>query len=184
KDHKMLLTVGRMVKRKGHAWFIEEVWPKVDKDSIYVIIGNGPEFEHVKQLAKGAVRSNNIFILGRQPDHILKQAYAAADLFVMPNIPVKGDMEGFGIVLLEANMARTPAVASDLEGMKDVIAQGLNGYKVPPCRPKKFAQTINDVLAEDLEQMGLKSRTYVKEHFVWNKIASDYAAFLEKIIKN
>src|SRR5699024_2077589 len=67
KDHKMLLTVGRMVKRKGHAWFIEEVWPKVDKDSIYVIIGNGPEFEHVKQLAKGAVRSNNILFLAGSP---------------------------------------------------------------------------------------------------------------------
>jgi phosphatidyl-myo-inositol dimannoside synthase len=66
---------------------------------------------------------------------MLNTCYAAADLFVMPNIPVEGDMEGFGIVLLEANRAGVPAVASDLEGIRDVIEPGENGYRVPHGNP-------------------------------------------------
>lgn len=181
-DKKMLLTVGRMVKRKGHAWFIREVLPKVNQEVAYVIIGNGPELEDVKEAARESPQHGNIFLLGRQPDRILKQAYAAADLFVMPNIPVKDDMEGFGIVLLEANMAQTPAIASDLEGIKDVVAPGENGHKIPPLNAREFAQNINEVLEGDLEHFGAQGRKYVKSRFAWSSVANSYAAFLETVI--
>ncbi|MDZ7682333.1 MAG: glycosyltransferase [Fodinibius sp.] len=149
----MLLTVGRKVKRKGHEWFIREVMPKLDREVVYVTVGDGPEFEHVQQAAEESAYSDRIFLLGRQPDEVLKQAYAAADLFVMPNIPVEGDMEGFGIVLLEANMARTPAVAADLEGIKDVISQGDNGYRVSTLEADQFAKRVQSMLSNGLEQL-------------------------------
>ncbi|WP_299413849.1 glycosyltransferase [Acaryochloris sp. IP29b_bin.148] len=49
----------------------------------------------------------------------LSSAYNASDLLMMPNIPATGDMEGFGVVILEANEARTSMIASDLEGLQD-----------------------------------------------------------------
>jgi phosphatidylinositol alpha-1,6-mannosyltransferase len=174
----MLLTVGRKVKRKGHEWFIREVMPKLDREVVYVTVGDGPEFDSIEQAADESTESERIFLLGRQPDEVLKQAYAAADLFIMPNIPVEGDMEGFGIVLLEANMARTPAVAADLEGIKDVISQGDNGYRVPTQDAEQFAERVHKMLSSGLEQFGRQTRNYVQDQFSWQHVAQQYVDFL------
>lgn len=182
KKKKMLLTVGRKVKRKGHEWFIREVLPKVQSDVVYVTIGDGPELTNIKMAADESPLRKNIFLLGRQPDEVLKQAYAAADLFVMPNVPIEGDMEGFGIVLLEANMAQTPAVASDLEGIKDVITSGQNGYKIPVLNPEEFAGTIDEVLGDNLEQFSQQTRKFVEQEFTWQQVARNYTSFLEQVI--
>lgn len=182
RSKKMLLTVGRKVKRKGHEWFIREVLPKIKSEVVYVTVGDGPELEAIEKAAHESPRQECIFLLGQQPDEILKQAYVAADLFIMPNIPVEGDMEGFGIVLLEANMAQTPAVASDLEGIKDVIAEGKNGYKVPVLSADKFAATVDEMLNEDLEHFSEQTRSYVKKEFAWHQVAQKYTGFLELVI--
>ncbi|MGM0545963.1 MAG: glycosyltransferase family 4 protein [Bacteroidota bacterium] len=178
----MLLTVGRKVKRKGHEWFIREVLPKLDEDVVYVTVGDGPEFDNIDDAVDDSSHQNRIFLLGRQPDEVLKQAYAAADVFVMPNIPVEGDMEGFGIVLLEANMAHTPAVAADLEGIKDVIEQGKNGYRVPSLDAEQFADTVKQMLANNLEQFSLQTRRYVQEQFSWKRVSQQYIDFFQTVI--
>ena len=182
KKKKMLLTVGRQVERKGHAWFINEVFPRLPSDMVYVMIGDGPERDNIEKAVQQSAGRERIFLLGSQPDRILKRAYSAADLFIMPNIPVDGDMEGFGIVLVEANLARTPAIASDLEGIKDVIANGKNGYKVPPLDADKFAAAVKEIVETDLEQSGRKARHYVKKQFAWARVAQDYKAYLSEII--
>jgi phosphatidylinositol alpha-1,6-mannosyltransferase len=179
---KMLLTVGRNVKRKGHEWFVREVMPLLGEEVVYVTVGDGPEFENIQEATNEVPFKERIFLLGRQPDRILKQAYAAADLFVMPNIPVEGDMEGFGIVLLEANMARTPAVAADLEGIKDVISQGENGYRVPTLNPSEFAEKIQYVLDVDLESLSEHARRHVEKQFSWRHVAEEYVNYLETVI--
>ncbi len=182
-DHNfMLLTVGRKVKRKGHEWFIREVMPKLDEKVVYVTVGDGPEYDRIHEAAQSTGYGDRIFLLGRQPDEVLKQAYAAADLFVMPNIPVEGDMEGFGIVLLEANMAKTPAVAADLEGIKDVIAQGKNGYRVPAMDADQFAEKVQGMLNNKLEHLSEQTRSYVQEQFSWNHVAQQYVNYLHKVI--
>lgn len=178
KNNAMLLTVGRNVRRKGHEWFIRNVMPQLNDQVVYVTVGDGPEFENIQKAAEEGACSDRIFLLGRQPDEVLHQAYAAADLFIMPNIPVKGDMEGFGIVLLEANMAETPAVAADLEGIKDVIAQGKNGYRVPTLDAEQFADKVRAVLGNELEAFSQQSRNYAMEHFGWAQVAQRYADFL------
>lgn len=179
----MLLTVGRKVKRKGHEWFIREVMPRLGEEVVYVTVGDGPEFENIRQASEDQPYADRIFLLGRQPDKVLKQAYAAADLFVMPNVPVEGDMEGFGIVLLEANMARTPAVAADLEGIKDVITQGENGYRVPTLDAVQFADTVKNILNNGtLGELSEKTRNYVQKKFNWNYVADQYVKYLKAVI--
>lgn len=182
-EHFMLLTVGRKVKRKGHEWFIREVMPKLDDEVLYVTVGDGPEFESVERAVENSRYKDRIFLLGRQPDDVLKKAYAAADVFVMPNIPVDGDMEGFGIVLLEANMAKTPAVAADLEGIKDVIAQGENGYRVPTLDADQFASKVHEMLYYKLEHLSKQTRSYVQEQFSWKNVAQQYIDYLETVIR-
>ncbi|NIT55700.1 MAG: glycosyltransferase [Aliifodinibius sp.] len=145
-------------------------------------MGDGPEFDNIEEAVDQSECEDRIFLLGRQPDEVLSQAYAAADLFVMPNIPVEGDMEGFGIVLLEANMAYTPAVAADLEGIKDVISSGENGYRVPTRDADKFAKAIKGILSNNLEQFSKQTRSYVQEQFSWKHVADQYIDFFQTII--
>ncbi|NGP77150.1 glycosyltransferase family 4 protein [Balneolaceae bacterium YR4-1] len=177
-----LLTVGRQVKRKGHEWFIRNVLPRIESKVVYMVVGDGPEFENVKRAVADSGQQDKVFLLGRQPDEILKEAYSASDLFVMPNIPVEGDMEGFGIVLLEANMARTPAVAADLEGIKDVITNGENGYRIPALEPELFAQKVDEVLRGDLTVFSENTRNFVKKKFSWQTVTEEYLNYLEKVI--
>ncbi|MGR3275619.1 glycosyltransferase [Acaryochloris marina NIES-2412] len=59
-------------------------------------------------------------------------------------------MEGFGVVILEANKARTSVVASNLEGLRDMVQDSCNGFKVAPLNAHPFAQAIDDVLERKL----------------------------------
>jgi phosphatidyl-myo-inositol dimannoside synthase len=181
KGKHLLLTVGRQVKRKGHQWFIEEAFDKVREDTVYLIIGDGPENENIRMAREQSSQRDRIIIAGKQPEPILHAAYAGADLFIMPNIPVEGDMEGFGIVLLEANRAGLPAVAADLEGIKDVIKQGVNGYRVPHSNPDQFASKVNDVLENNLVELSESAEKYVKENFNWNSVVDRYISYLKSV---
>jgi len=180
-DKKLLLTVGRQVKRKGHQWFIEDVFEKIDKNTVYLIVGDGPENENIRQAREKSPDKERIIIAGKQPDKVLNAAYAGSDLFVMPNIPVEGDMEGFGIVLLEANRAGVPAVASDLEGIKDVIKQGVNGYRVPHGDAELFSSKVNEVLKNNLTELSVSAEKYVRENFNWDTVVGRYINFLKNV---
>ncbi len=180
----LLLTVGRLVKRKGHERFIRRVLPSIKKTVHYLIIGDGPEYNMIEKAIEDTGQSNRVTLAGRQPDEMLRSAYAASDLFIMPNIPVEGDMEGFGIVLLEANLAETPAVASDLEGIKDVIEEGQNGYRIKPEDNQAFSAKIDGLISEgNLRNKGRQARQFVIKHFSWEKVAGAYIEFLREIVQ-
>jgi len=181
-DTKILLTVGRQVKRKGHQWFIENVFDKINSDVIYLIVGDGPEFKNIANAKEKSPKQKRIVMTGKLSSELLSTCYAAADLFIMPNIPVKGDMEGFGIVLLEANSAGVPAIASDLEGIRDVIKQGVNGYRVPPGEAEIFAKKIEEVLQNGLNELSESSSSYVLNAFNWDKVIERYIDFLKSVI--
>ncbi len=182
-NKSLLLTVGRQVKRKGHEWFITEVLPKINSEVVYIAIGEGPEHCRLIEVQKELPHKNKIIFVGKQPDDILQKAYAAADVFVMPNIPIEGDMEGFGIVLLEANLASTPAVAADLEGIKDVVENGKNGYKIPVRDSEAFASKIDETLNMNYLALSKSSRNYVIQNFAWNRVAERYISYLNKVIE-
>src|SRR5690606_10217034 len=87
-------TPGGLVKRKGHTGFVEQVLPLIGHNVIYVVLGDGPEMAGLRQAMDTVDPRHQVFLLGRQPDEVLRLAYQAADLFIMPNIVVPGDMEG------------------------------------------------------------------------------------------
>lgn len=178
----LLLTVGRLIRRKGHAWFIEEVLPKVQTNARYLIVGDGGERTRIEEARQKSSRKADIILAGRQSDEILQIAYAAADLFIMPNVRVPGDMEGFGVVLLEANLRKTPAIASNIEGIRDVISQGKNGYRIKAGDAEAFAASIDQTLHEELETLSEQSRLYVKDQFGWDKVALNYVAYLKQVV--
>lgn len=182
-NRKLLLTVGRLIRRKGHEWFIREVFPRISSDTIYIIIGDGGEKQKVAAAIHELGFEDRILHVGRQPDEILEMAYTAADLFIMPNVRIEGDMEGFGVVLLEANIRNTPAIATDIEGIRDVISQGKNGYRIPERQPEKFAAKIDEVLSNELETLSQTSRSYVEHQFSWEKVSKEYIKHLASLVQ-
>jgi glycosyltransferase involved in cell wall biosynthesis len=182
---RLLLSVGHLVARKGFPWFIREVMPNLDNNTVYLIIGGygnaskGNEKQVYSQLVKDLNLEKQIFLLGDVFKDILKLAYNSADLLVMPNVAVPDDMEGFGIVALEAASCGLPVVASDLEGIKDAVDENENGFLVKPQNAAGFIQKILSY-KEDM-QFRKKVREYTIGRFCWDKIASDYLELFHSV---
>jgi phosphatidylinositol alpha-1,6-mannosyltransferase len=116
----------------------------------------------------------------------LSELRAAADLFVMPNIPVAGDMEGFGVVMLEAGLAGLATVASDLEGIRDVITEGVNGHLVSPLDATAFAGRIRHYVEDRdaLARLSGAARRHVVSTFAWPAVADRYVSVLEDVVRS
>lgn len=169
KDKKVLITVGRLVKRKGVYWFIENVLPYLDKNTIYLVIGDGPEKERIKTLVKSLNLEEQVYLLGKIPDHDLKVIYNTADLFIMPNIKVPGTVEGFGIVAIEASAAGLPVIASDLEGITNAVIEGKTGRLVESLNQKEFSNAIKQLKLNRKEVSKITS-----DNYSWRVIGKEY----------
>ena len=182
-DALLLCSVGRQVKRKGFAWFIECVLPRLPSDIHYWLAGDGPETESIRQVAITAGVQDRVRLLGRISDEHLALLYRGADLFVMPNIPVPGTMEGFGVVMLEAGMGGLPAIASKLEGIQDVITEGKNGHFVESGDASGFEQAIlgyyND--RSRLKEASDNAAQHTMDTFGWQSVAQQYIDTLVQI---
>lgn len=182
-DKRVMITVGRLVKRKGVNWFVRKVMPKLNGVE-YLIIGTGPEKNRIEASIKELKLQDKVKMLGRISDQELRDIYNRADLFVMPNIKVEGDREGFGIVLLEAASVGLPVVAANLEGITDAIEDGKNGYLVTWGNTESYINKINELLnRDDLDSLRKTIKEYTVEHFAWDKIVKRYLEEFEKITK-
>ena len=182
-DGLLLCSVGRQVERKGTAWFVDAVMPRLPDDVHYWIAGDGPELDTIEAAIARHDLSPRVRLLGRIPNDTLGALYRGADLFVMPNVPVEDDMEGFGIVLLEAGQCGTPAIAARLEGIQDVIADGVNGHLVAPQSPDAFVDAIaayrND--SEALDAAAQRALHYTEDTFGWPAVADTYLSVLRAL---
>lgn len=178
-NRKLLLTTGRLVKRKGVAWFIDDVLPRlIEKDPqiLYLIAGEGVERSNVEKVVEKNNLNSNVQLLGRVSDEVKSMLYQSCDIFVMPNIVVPGDMEGFGIVVHEAATAQLPVVASNLEGIADALSDGKNGILLESKDDMAFLQCITELLNDNKkrQEFGKKAREYTLSTFSWDKIADKY----------
>ncbi|MCH8063303.1 MAG: glycosyltransferase family 4 protein, partial [Chloroflexi bacterium] len=142
----VLLTAGRLIRRKGVAWFVTHVLPRLPEGTTYMIVGEGDQADVVRAAATRAAVAERVRLLGRVSDEILALAYHAADIFVMPNVRVNGDMEGFGLVALEAAVAGLPVVASRLDGITEAVHDGRNGLLVTPEAPEEYVTVLRDLV--------------------------------------
>lgn len=175
-DRHILLTVGRLIERKGIHWFVENVLPVLDKDIIYVVAGEGPMRGTIERIVREKGLKERIFILGSVSDDERRTLYAASDIFIQPNIPVEGDMEGFGLVVLEAGAAGLPVIASRLEGLNDAISEGENGRLLTPGNADEYITQIHQLIRDEdaLHLAGQRALSYVRQRFHWKTIAEIY----------
>lgn len=181
---KILLTTGRLAAHKGVDWFSENVMPKLSDDILYLIAGDGEKKKNIEKIIKDKGLENKVKLLGKVSDHDLKVLYNTADIYIKPNIKVPGTMEGFGLVAIEAASAKLPVIASNLEGLKDAIKEGQNGFLIEPYDSDGYIRKISDLLADDAfrKNFGEKARSFVVENYSWDKISKRYLEEIEKEI--
>jgi glycosyltransferase involved in cell wall biosynthesis len=172
-DKKVLVTVGRLIKRKGIAWFVDRVMPELNASYLYIIAGHGPEFEPIHRKVKDRGLQNQVVMLGRVSEKIRRLIFNAADIFIMPNITVEQDVEGFGIVVLEAGSCGLPVIASKIQGLNDAVIGGQTGYLVEEGDAAGFAELIRNM---DLKKEAVRS--CVNAEFDWAEIYQRYQNIL------
>ena len=179
----LLCSVGRLVRRKGFEWFIRTVMPRLPACVHYHVGGDGPERQRIMQAIRHARVADRVRLLGRLSDAALQRLYAQADLLVVPNIPVPGDMEGFGIVMLEAGACGLPAVAARLEGIRDVISEGVNGHLVESGDADGFVHIITHLLdnPSTLRSLRIQARQHTLALYRWDAIAARFVRTLSSL---
>lgn len=173
-DRPVVLTVGRLQPRKGHAQLIQALAEvrRVVPGVLYAIVGNGEERDSLHRLVQKLKLHEHVIMHGDLDGEFLLAAYQQCDLFALPNVEVNGDTEGFGIVLLEAQSCGRPVVAGDSGGTAETLRDGQTGV-VLNCRDiPKLAKTLQSLLEESLrrERMGAAARQWVEDEFDWKKL--------------
>jgi phosphatidylinositol alpha-1,6-mannosyltransferase len=168
-NNKLLLSVGRLIPRKGIAEFILQALPDIvsaHPDAVLVIIGDepgdallrgGPVLDGIHKAIETTGLKEHILLLGRVDEAELTAAYTDADCLVFPLRAVAGDVEGFGMVAIEAAAHGLPTVAFDEGGVGDAIAQGKSGLSVPAGDYRAFSSAVNGLL--DGDPAGLSAET-------------------------
>lgn len=166
---RVLLTVGRLVERKGHDVVIraltrvrEAVGPVR-----YLIAGSGPEEARLRALARDQGCEREVVFAGRVPDEDLPGLYASCDVFVMPSraLPQRDGVEGFGIVFLEAGSAGKAAVGGRSGGIAEAVIDGETGCLVDPEDPAALASVLISLLQDPgrAREIGARARQRVEQ---------------------
>ncbi|HEX4817857.1 MAG TPA: glycosyltransferase family 4 protein [Nonomuraea sp.] len=178
----VVACVSRLVPRKGQDRLIL-AWPRVLRavpDAVLLLVGGGPYGRRLERLAAGR---ESIRFTGTVPAAGLPGYYAAADVFAMPcRTRWKGvDVEGLGIVFLEASATGLPVVAGASGGAPDAVRQGETGLVVDGEDPAEIAQAIVELLADPAKarKLGANGRDWIAAEWAWERVAARFHTLLQ-----
>lgn len=155
----VILFLGRLVPRKGLVEFIEHALPAILEripDAVFVIAGSEPRhalfhkagvLQRIREAVARRGVAGHVLLTGALADAMADAALGTAEVCVLPLVETPGDVEGFGIVALEAAAHGTPTVAFRLGGVEDAIADGVSGYLVAPGDYAALAGRITGLIA-------------------------------------
>ncbi len=162
-DAKLVLSLGRLIRRKGFDRVLEAAaalkakWPAL----VCLIAGDGPERPALEAQAKALGIADRVRFLPARSDDDKWTAYALSEFFVMPNRTLGGsDWEGFGIVYIEAALAGRPSIGGDNGGVRDAIVDGMTGFVVPSDPAGLLEDKMNELLSDERKrtEMGRAAR--------------------------
>jgi len=184
---RYLLSVGRLIKRKGFDWFISDVFPQLAyeyPDIRYFIIGEGPMMEELKELVKKKELTARVFLLGKVDSATLAYAYSRASIMISPNRKVHCDIEGFGVVNIEASLFGVPVVAARIDGIPDSISEGITGILVQPEDVREWVSSINFMLNNYSCWDRNRIRSETIDRYGWDRIVKRYISVFESIYRS
>ncbi|WP_163336858.1 glycosyltransferase family 4 protein [Desulfopila sp. IMCC35008] len=158
--HPIMLSVGRLVQRKGIADFVDHgmglIREKIPNIRFIVIGGEAVnairksncELAKIKAVIKKRGLEDNVLLLGEVDEATLHLAFSAAELFVFPLVKTHADVEGFGMVAIEAAAFGLPTIAFDEGGVSDAIKENTTGYLISPGDYISFASKAIEILVK------------------------------------
>lgn len=176
-------TVGRLVKRKGVDWFIRNVLTNLENTNlIYLVIGSG-EMENTIRKSVNELHDNRVKLLGNVSDQELVDVYAHSDVFLMPNIYVENDVEGYGMVAVEAAAAGCLVIAAKIQGILDAVKDGISGILYEAGAAKDLTKLMNDVIEnyDKYSAITISAVDYVKSECTGKAIAEKYKKLMQGI---
>ncbi|MEU2558073.1 glycosyltransferase family 4 protein [Streptomyces longispororuber] len=176
-DRPVVVCVSRLVPRKGQDTLILAM-PRIlatEPDAVLLVVGGGPYEKELRKLAAETRVADSVVFTGAVPWAELPAHYGAGDVFAMPCRTRRGglDVEGLGIVYLEASATGLPVVAGDSGGAPDAVLDGETGWVVRGGSPEDAADRIVALLgdAELRARMGERGRAWVEERWRWDLLA-------------
>lgn len=174
---RVLLTVGRMVRRKGMDAVIR-VLPEILRefpDAVYAIVGSGPQENELKALAQQAGVVQQVIFAGNVPDAQLPSWYNSCDVFILLNRSTEGDetFEGFGTVFIEAAACAKPAIGGITGGVRDAVVDGMTGILIDPENPLMVRSAVSRLLKDAglRRALGENGRVRAVAEFGWESRA-------------
>ncbi|MFI9200758.1 glycosyltransferase family 4 protein [Streptomyces sp. NPDC053048] len=177
RDRPVVVCVSRLVPRKGQDTLIRAL-PAIlaaEPDTVLLIVGGGPYERDLRRLAADTDVAHAVRFTGAVPWEELPAHFGAGDVFAMPCRTRRGglDVEGLGIVYLEASATGLPVVAGDSGGAPDAVLDGETGYVVRGGSPEETADRIVTLLQDPelRRRMGERGREWVEERWRWDLLA-------------
>ncbi|MFF9404326.1 glycosyltransferase family 4 protein [Streptomyces anandii] len=176
-DRPVVVCVSRLVRRKGQDTLIRAM-PRIlaaEPDTVLLIVGGGPYEKDLRRMAAETGVAGSVRFTGAVPWSELPAHYGAGDVFAMPCRTRRGglDVEGLGIVYLEASATGLPVVAGDSGGAPDAVLDGETGWVVRGGSSEEAADRVTTLLgdAELRRRMGERGRRWVEEKWRWDLLA-------------
>ncbi|MDX3543482.1 glycosyltransferase family 4 protein [Streptomyces europaeiscabiei] len=183
-DRPVVVCVSRLVPRKGQDTLIRAM-PGIlaeEPDAVLLIVGGGPYDKELRRLAHETGVAASVRFTGAVPWSELPAHYGAGDVFAMPCRTRRGglDVEGLGIVYLEASATGLPVVAGDSGGAPDAVLDGETGWVVRGGSPEDAAERIVTLLGDPelRARMGQRGREWVEEKWRWDLLAETLKSLL------
>jgi phosphatidylinositol alpha-1,6-mannosyltransferase len=185
RSRTVLLTVGRLQRRKGQDQLIRALTTirQSIPNVLYSIIGDGDDRTHLENLTKELGLCSCVQFQGEIRDAELIECYQQCDLFALPNRTVGSDIEGFGMVLLEAQACGKVVVAGNSGGTAETMVVAKTGLIVDCGTPEPLARAIVELLLDPqaLERMGDAARRWAVERFDWQSLTEQAAGIFAEL---
>ncbi|MEK2471425.1 glycosyltransferase family 4 protein [Streptomyces noursei] len=183
---RVILCAARLVPRKGQDTLIRaltQIRRRVP-DAVVLLVGGGPDEPRLRRLVTTEALDEGVVFAGAQPHRTLPAFYAAADVFAMPcRTRRRGlEVEGLGIVFLEAAAAGLPVLVGDSGGAPDTVRDGETGHVIDGRSPDAVAERLIALLTnpEAARAMGEKGRAWVAEEWGWDRSYERLARLLAR----
>jgi len=180
------VCVSRLVARKGQDVLVE-CWPQVlaqHPDARLLLVGGGPDERTLRRAVAARGLQDSVVLTGAVPHAELPAHYAAGTVFAMPCRTRRAglDVEGLGMVFLEASACGLPVVAGTSGGAPETVQEGITGHVVEPRSAEAVATAISGLLAEPdrARAMGAAGRAWVEQRWSWTTIATTFGDLLDR----